>query len=183
MPHRFILSYVYELPFGRGKRFGNAMPRLMDTLFGGWMLDGITNYQSGGAFGISANNVCRCFNQASYANSKGYSAKLEGRAEDRLNRWFDTNGFTQPDQFTIGNMGPRSADLRSGKIANWDFGISKDFRPVETLRVQFRSDFLNAWNHPRFSGPNTSVTSSSFGVVTSQANSPRQIQFGLKLLW
>ncbi|MBI3698298.1 MAG: TonB-dependent receptor [Acidobacteria bacterium] len=183
VPHRFILNYVYELPFGRGKRFGNAMPRLMDTLFGGWMLDGITNYQSGGAFGVSANNVCRCFNQASYANSKGYSAKLEGRAEDRLGRWFDTSAFSQPDQFTIGSMGPRSADLRNDKIANWDIGISKDFHPLERLRVQFRSDFLNAFNHPRFSGPNTSVTSSSFGTVTGQSNAPRQIQFGLKLLW
>ena len=183
VPHRFILNYVYELPVGRGRHFGKDMPRLLDTLVGGWMIDGITNYQSGGAFGISANSVCRCFNNASFANSKGYSAKLEGRAEDRLSKWFDTSAFTQPDPFTIGNMGPRSADLRNDKVANWDLGLSKDFHPVERMRVQFRADALNAWNHPRFSGPNTSVTSGSFGIVSGQSNAPRQIQFGLKVLW
>jgi hypothetical protein len=116
-PHRFIMNVVYELPFGRGRRFGNGAPQWSDTLFGGWMMDGIINYQSGTAFGVSANNVCRCFNQAAYANSNGFSGKLEGRAEDRLNRWFDTSAFSRPDQFTIGNMGPRSADLRNDQIA------------------------------------------------------------------
>ncbi|MFB3825135.1 MAG: TonB-dependent receptor domain-containing protein [Bryobacteraceae bacterium] len=183
VPHRFIINYVYELPFGRNRRFGKDLPRLLDTLVGGWMIDGITNYQSGGAFGISANNVCRCFNNGSYANSKGYSARLEGRPQDRLARWFDTKAFSQPDPFTIGTMGPRSSDLRNDTVANWDLGLSKDFHPVERLRVQFRADALNAWNHPRFSGPNTSVTSSSFGIVSGQSNAPRQIQFGLKVLW
>jgi len=183
VPHRFILNLVYELPFGRGKRFGGSMPRLMDALVGGWMIDGITNYQSGGAFGISATNVCRCFNTGSYANSKGYSGKLEGRAEDRLARWFDTGAFSQPDAFTIGSMGPRSSNLRNDKVANWDLSLSKDFHPIEKLRVQVRADALNAWNHPRFSGPNTSVTSGSFGVVSSQSNAPRQVQFGVKVMW
>jgi len=183
VPHRFILNFVYELPFGRNRHFGKAMPRLLDTFAGGWMLDGIINYQSGGAFGVSANNVCRCFNQGSYANSKGYSGKLSGKAEDRLNRWFDTTAFSQPDAFTIGNMGPRSSDLRNDKVANWDLSLSKDFHPVERLRVQFRADALNAWNHPRFSGPSTSVTSTTFGIVSSQTNAPRQVQLGLKLLF
>ncbi len=183
VPHRFILNYVYELPFGRGKRFGNSTPRLVDTFLGGWMLDGITNFQSGTAFGVSANNVCRCFNQASYANSKGFSGKLEGVAEDRLAKWFNTSAFIQPDAFTIGTMGPRSADLRVDKITNWDIGLSKEFRPTERVRVKFRADALNAWNHPRFSGPNTSVTSSSFGIVSGQSNAPRQVQLGLKVSW
>jgi hypothetical protein len=183
VPHRFILNYVYELPFGRGRRFGNTVPKLVDVALGGWMIDGITTYQSGTAFGVSANNVCRCFNQAAYANSKGFSGKLEGDAESRLSKWFDTSAFSQPDPFTIGNMGPRSSDLRVDKTANWDFGVSKEFRPTERVHVKFRADALNAANHPRFSGPNTSVTSGSFGIVSGQSNSPRQIQLGLKLLW
>jgi hypothetical protein len=59
----------------------------------------------------------------------------------------------------------------------------KDFNPVERVRIQFRAEFLNAFNTPRFGGPNTTVTSSSFGIITGQANSPRQTQFGLKFLW
>ena len=183
VPHRFIMNTVYEVPLGRGRHFGANMSRWIDAAVGGWMIDGIINYQSGGAFGVSANNVCRCFNQASYANSKGFSGRIEGRAEDRLNKWFDTSAFSQPDAFTIGNMTPRHPNLRVDKVANWDLGLSKDFHPMEKLRVQFRADALNAWNHPRFSGPNTSVTSSSFGIVSSQSNAPRQVQFGLKLLW
>jgi hypothetical protein len=65
--------------------------------------------------------------------------------------------------FTIGNMGPRSADIG--------------------LRVQFRAGALNLMNQPRFSKPTTSVTSGSFGIVSSQANMPRQVQFGVKVLW
>ena len=183
VPHRFVLNWVYELPFGHGRRFGAGLPRAADTLLGGWTVDGIANFQSGGAFGVSGNNVCRCFNQASYANSKGFSGKLEGRAEDRLQRWFDTGAFAQPDPFTIGNLGPRSADLRVDKATNWDVSLSKDFRPIERLRIQFRADALNLMNHPRFSGPNTSVTSGSFGIVSSQSNAPRQVQFGVKALW
>jgi hypothetical protein len=183
VPHRFVLNYVYELPFGMGRRFGNSVPKIVDVALGGWMIDGITTYQSGTAFGVSANNVCRCFNQAAYANSKGFSARIEGAAEDRLNKWFDTSAFSQPDPFTIGNMGPRSADLRVDKTANWDVGIGKEFRPTERFKVRFRADALNFANHPRFSGPNTSFTSGSFGIVSGQSNSPRQVQLGLKLLW
>jgi hypothetical protein len=183
VPHRFILNYVYELPFGRGRHFGNGISKVADLALGGWMIDGITSYQSGTAFGVSATNVCRCFNQASYANSKGFSGKLEGLAEDRLAKWFDTTAFTQPDAFTIGNMGPRSADLRVDKTANWDIGMAKDFNITEHVRLKFRADALNSMNHPRFSGPNTSVTSGSFGIVSGQSNAPRQVQFGLKLMW
>jgi hypothetical protein len=183
VPHRLVLNYVYELPFGRGRHFLRNAPKLADVFLGGWMIDGITSYQSGTAFGVSATNVCRCFNQASYANSKGFSGKLEGAAEDRLAKWFDTTAFSQPDPFTIGTMGPRSADLRVDKVANWDLGASKEFRPTERVHIKFRADALNAANHPRFSGPNTSVTSGSFGQVTGQSNAPRQVQLGLKVTW
>jgi len=183
VPHRFIINYIYELPIGRGKRFGSQMPRWLNTLTGGWAVTGITNYQSGTAFGISASNVSRSFNQAAYADSKGYSAKLSGRPQERLARWFDTAAFAQPAPFTIGNMGPRHSDLRNDKVRNWDLGLSKEFYPTENVRVQFRADALNVWNTPRFGTPNTSVTSGSFGIVSSQSNAPRQVQFGLKLLW
>jgi hypothetical protein len=183
VPHRFVLNFVYELPFGRGRHFGGATSKFVDVFLGGWMLDGIASYQSGTAFGVSASNVCRCFNQAAYANSKGYSGRLEGVAEDRLAKWFDTAAFTQPDAFTIGTMGPRSADLRVDKTANWDLGLGKEFHVTERVALKFRADALNAANHPRFSGPNTSVTSGSFGIVSGQSNAPRQVQLGLKLLW
>ena len=80
-------------------------------------------------------------------------------------------------------MGPRLPDIRNDGVYNWDLSLFKDFRITERVKIQFRGEFLNAFNTPRFSGPNTSVTSSTFGAITSQANAPRQIQFGLKLLF
>jgi hypothetical protein len=61
--------------------------------------------------------------------------------------------------------------------------LFKEFRPKEGITIQFRTEWLNAFNTPRFGSPNTTVTSSAAGVINSQANSPRQTQFGLKVLW
>ena len=110
--------------------FRQPASRWSTPFLGGWMLDGISNYQSGTAFGVSANNVCRCFNQASYANSKGYSGELEGARRGPSDEAGSTPGaFSQPDPFTIGNMGPRSADLRVDKVANWDLGARQGVPP------------------------------------------------------
>jgi hypothetical protein len=100
-----------------------------------------------------------------------------------LTKAFDTSVFSQPAAFTFGNIGSRLPDVRTDGIFNWDLSLFKDFVLTERVRLQFRAEFLNAFNTPRFSGPNTSVTSSSFGAITSQSNAPRQIQFGLKLIF
>jgi len=80
-------------------------------------------------------------------------------------------------------MGPRLPDIRTDGIYNFDLSVFKNFHATERLNIQFRAEAFNAFNTPRFGGPNTSVTSSSFGVISSQANAPRQTQVGLKLLW
>jgi hypothetical protein len=91
--------------------------------------------------------------------------------------------FSQPAPFTLGNVGGYLSDLRTERVNNTDLSLFKEFFPRESLRVQFRAEFLNAFSRVLFSGPNTSVTSPSFGVIGSQANSPRQLQFGLKILF
>ena len=75
------------------------------------------------------------------------------------------------------------SDLRTPYTNNTDLSLFKEFFPTEKVRVQFRAEFMNSLNRVQFAGPNTSVTSTSFGVITSQANSPRQLQFGLKILF
>ena len=102
---------------------------------------------------------------------------------ERLARWFDTSVFSQPAAFTFGNSSARIHDLRAHGVQNFDLSLFKEFKTTEKLKVQFRVEALNAFNRVQFSGPNTSVTSSSFGRVSAQTNAPRQIQFGLKLLW
>lgn len=183
LAHRFVVAYIYELPFGRGRRFGASWSKGLHTVLGGWQFNGITVFQSGTPISIGASNNIGLFTQAARANNNGRSAKLSGAVDQRLNRYFDTSVFSQPTAFTFGNVSPRVPDLRVDGVRNFDLSLFKDFAPVERLRLQFRAEMLNAFNTPRFGGPNTSVTSSSFGVITSQANAPRQVQFGLKFLW
>jgi hypothetical protein len=133
---------------------------------------------------IAANNVSGIFSPRQNADNNGRSGKLTGDVHDRLDRYFDTSVFSQTAAFTLGNAGTRSGDLRSHGLRNWDVSAFKEFRLREDWHLQFRSEFLNAFNTVRFAAPNTtSVSSNQFGVVSSQFNSPRQIQFGLKLLW
>jgi hypothetical protein len=181
--HRFVMSYIYELPFGRGKRFGANAPGMVNLLLGGWQFNGITTFQNGTPLSISASNTAGIGNTTIRANNNGKSGKLEGSVTSRLDRYFDTTVFSQPPAFTFGNLSTRLSDIRSDGIRSFDLSLFKEFSPREWLKTQFRAEFLNAFNTPRFSGPDTSVTSQTFGRINSQANSPRQMQFGLKLLW
>jgi hypothetical protein len=183
IPHRFVLSSIYELPFGRGRPWGNSASGLANWLIGGWQINGITIYQSGLPLAIAASNTAGLFNPRTNANNNGRSGNLTGRAQDRLTRWFDTSVFSQPAPFTFGNASARIHNLRAHGTRNFDLSLFKEFQPAEKFKVQFRMEALNAFNTVQFSAPNTSVTSTSFGFVAAQANAPRQIQFGLKLLW
>lgn len=180
---RFVVGYLYELPFGRGRKIGSDWRGVTNAILGGWQVNGITTYQSGTPLAITANNVSGIFSSRQNANNNGTSGKLTGDIHDRLNRYFDTSVFSQPAAFTFGNMSPRSGDLRAPGLRNWDISAFKEFQLREYLKLQFRSEFLNAFNTVRFGAPNVSVASNQFGVISTQANSPRQIQFALKLLW
>ncbi len=184
LKHRFGIGYIYDLPFGRGRKFGGGWSRLLDLAIGQWQFNGITTFQSGTPISISASNTANIFNNHTRANNNGTSAKLSGPVHERLDRYFNnTTAFSQPLPFTFGNAPARLPDIRVDGIRNFDLSLFKDFVLKERMKLQFRSEFLNGFNTPRFGGPNTTVTSSSFGVISSQANAPRQIQFALKLLW
>ncbi|MBL8212051.1 MAG: TonB-dependent receptor [Bryobacterales bacterium] len=181
--HRLTLGYVYELPWGRGRKFGSSWSRPMDLLIGSWQLNGITTFASGTPLQMTASNSAGIFNMVTRPNNNGQSAKVDGPVHQRLSRYFNPAVFSQPAPFTFGNLSPRVADLRNDGIRHFDLSLFKDFNLTERLRLQLRGEALNAFNTPRFGGPNTSVTSSTVGVITGQANSPRQIQLGLKLLF
>ncbi len=180
---RFVISYIYELPFGRGRRLGGDSSGVVNWLIGGWQFNGITSFQTGTPLSLTASNTAGIFNPRTNPNNNGRSGKLSGRRQDRLNRWFDTSVFSQPEPFTFGNLATRVPDIRNDGVRNFDLSLFKEFRPQERMRVQFRLEALDAFNSPQFGDPVASVTSRSFGQVSSQANAPRQIQFGLKVLW
>ncbi|MGE0128103.1 MAG: TonB-dependent receptor [Blastocatellales bacterium] len=180
--HRFVVSYLYELPFGKGRRFGSGASGVLDAIIGGWQFNGITTFQSGTPLSISANNTAGLFNPLTRPNTNGKDPQLSGPVHERLNKYFDTSVYSQPAPFTFGNAGA-TVNIRNDGIKTFDLSLFKQFAPIERMRVQFRVEALNAFNTPRFGSPNTSVTSNTFGQITSQSNSPRQLQFGLKLLW
>lgn len=182
-PHRLVFSGVYELPFGRGRRFLSSLNAPAQLLLGGWRLNGILTMQSGGAISIGAANNIGLFTMAARANNNGRSGAISGSAYDRLGRWFDTSVFSQPAPFTFGNLGARVPDIFTHHTNNLGLSLMKVFRLTERFNLQFRAEAFNAANRVQFGSPNTTVTSGAFGFVTTQANSPRQLQFGLKLVF
>jgi len=181
---RLVISHVYELPFGAGKAFGKSWNRAVDALLGGWQINGITTFQKGQPLSIDAPNTCNCFNPGLRPNMSG-SAKLSGPVKDRLNRYFDTSVFSQPEQFAFGSAPRTLPNVRSPGIQNWDFSVFKNFRFDDRWNLQFRAEAFNLFNTPQFGFPNQNFgdLGRGFGEITSQANSPRQVQFGLKVLF
>jgi len=183
IPHRFVLSALYEIPLGRGRRFGSSVPAAIDAIVGGWQVNGIVTVQSGTPLTISASNTAGLFNPVTRANWNGQDPRLDTPRTDRLLQWFDTTAFSQPAAFTFGNAGATSSLLRTDRVRNLDLSLFKHFGRRDGMQIQARIEAFNALNRVQFGSPNTSVTSTSFGVVTSQANTPRQLQLGLKMLW
>ncbi|MBX5497311.1 MAG: TonB-dependent receptor, partial [Bryobacteraceae bacterium] len=140
IPHRFVFSGLFEIPVGRGRRFGTGMSRMADAIIGGWQVNTFLTIQSGNPLGISASNTAGIFTEAIRANTNGSKASLSGDAHQRLDRWFDTTVFSQPAPFTLGNLSPLIADLRNHHTNNVDLSVFKQFQLAERLRLQFRAE-------------------------------------------
>ncbi len=181
--HRFVISYLYELPFGRNRRFASGASTLVNAIVGGWQFNGITTLQSGPPLSITANNTAGIFGARTQPNNNGNDPRLDGPVEERLGRYFDTSVYSQPAAFAFGNEPIFSPVLRAHGVRNFDLSLFKNFEVRRGVTAQIRIEALNAFNRVQFSAPNTSVTSTSLGVITGQANAPRQLQFGFKLLW
>lgn len=182
VPQHFVLSYVYELPFGPGKRLlpgGGVLGKFV----GGWQINGITTFESGIPLSLNtASNptLGRIGSGNLRPDNNGHSAKLSGSVGDRLDHYFDTSVFSQPAAWTFGNTARTLPDVRAPGTNNFDFSLVKNTAIREATRLQFRAEFFNVFNHPNFNGPGTTYGNPNFGVVTS-AQPARIVQFGLKL--
>ncbi len=180
---RFVGSVVYSLPFGRKQHFGSGWSRPVDAILGGWQANALVTFQTGLPLALSASNVANIFNPGERPNNNGHSALLTGRVQDRLTKYFDTSVFTQPATYTLGNVARTLPDVRNPGVRNFDVSLFKSFAIVERLKLEYRAEAFNSWNTPLFGGANGAVNSAAFGTITSQANSPRQLQMALKLLF
>ena len=178
---RMVVSSVYSLPFGMGQRWLNSSHGFVARGLEGWRMSGIATVQSGQPLSLttSVNNI-NGFTLASRPNNNGESAKLANPAP---NQWFDTNAFSLPAPFTYGTTGRTLPNVRNAGVKNIDFSILKDTRIRERTRLEFRAEVFNLLNTPQFAAPGTTLGSATFGIVSSQANPPRELQLALKLLF
>jgi hypothetical protein len=179
-----VISGTYQLPLGRGKALGRNWNRGVDALIGGWQVNGIYTYQTGFPLTVTAQNTCtNCGINTLRPNNDGRSALLSGPVSQRLNRYFNTSVFAQPAPFTLGNTPRTLPDVRGPSSENFDFSLFKMFKPIERVTIEFRAVAFNLLNQVVFGMPNTSLNSNQFGVISSQANRPQTIQFGLRVLF
>jgi hypothetical protein len=180
IPHRFVLSGVYELPLGKGRRFASHMPAVVEAVFGGWSLGSIVTRASGRSHGVADAS-----NPPNTGTGFGVIARPNVLSDPyaitrTLNRDFDTTVFVASPKFQYGNAGRNI--LRQRSFFNWDFSAHKEFRLQERLRLQFRFEAFTFTNTPRFGEAGAGLNTAAFGKITSAAD-PRNLQFGMKLVW
>lgn len=181
VPHRFTLSTVAELPFGRGKKFGTNWNRAVDTVIGGWQTNGIFTLASGIplVFSTAANNSYT-FGGGQHPDVVGNPVLSSGKS---IYQWFNTAAFAQPANFTSGTLSRTFTGVRADKLKNLDFSLFKNFSLTERFKLQLRAEAFNITNTPVFGAPGVVVNGVNFGVITGQSNPPRNIQLALKFLF
>jgi hypothetical protein len=182
-PHYLTINTVWELPFGRNRALLNQGGPLA-WVFGGWQLNGIAIFQSGAPLGFStSSNTLRNNGGPQRPNWNGQTPTVEGPISDRLSRYFDTAVFSTPAPYAYGNLPRLFALVRGPGPANLDFSVFKNIPVTERFKLQFRAEAFNVLNHPLFGLPNTAIGAPAAGVISSQVNTPRDIQLALKLLF
>ena len=181
VPQRFVISYMYQLPVGRGKRWVNQ-GGVANAVIGGWQMNGITTFQSGNPFTVD--QACDRLNTNIY-DSRPDLVGNPNNGPRTVAQWFNTSAFRaycpgSDGPFNYGNAG---RGIVSGPgISNWDFALYKSF-PIrgEEKRVEFRAESFNLFNHPDFNQPSSTAGTSTFGTISSTYFDNREIQFGVKL--
>jgi hypothetical protein len=175
---------VYDLPVGQGKQFGSGMNKVANAVLGGWTASPIVTLHTGFPLALYNNGT-----DQTGTGSRGLRPDCNGTntvwgrrdatiAQGGGIAWFDPSNYSNAAGF--GTCAPQLGGLRGPGYYNWDASLQKNFQVTERFRVQFRTDFLNMFNRVNLAAPNTTVVTSTTGVI--QASQPaRNIQFALKL--
>jgi hypothetical protein len=174
--HRWVISGIWELPFGRGRHFGNSWNKAVDGVFGGWQVQGIGQLQTGGPLNFDANYLFR-----------GDPATVAISGKPNIDAWFNISGFERNANLQLAQnyrTAPRQfPNVLTQGLNLWDLSVIKHFSITERARLQLRGEFLNAFNRPQFNSPERNPTNSNFGRSTSQQNLPRNVQIGLRFVF
>jgi len=176
--HRLVGSFVYNLPFGSGEKFATDATGFKEAVVGGWQMNGIYSWQRGFPLTITAADLGG-LNDTSGTNR----ADLVGDPNDvdrSVTQWFNRAAFRQPAAGALGNLGRNT--LRGPGVNNLDLALFKNFSVTRGVRLQFRLESFNVFNHTQFNAVSTNLTAANFGVVTG-ARPARINQLGLKVLF
>jgi hypothetical protein len=176
--HRLAASWSWELPFGRGRRFGADAGPLLGGIAGGWQLSGIATLATGTPFPISLNTPVSGSNGFTERPDRVGSGELPSDQRSAA-RWFDVTAFRIPLVGAFGNAGRNM--LRGPGQVNFDVAVMKAFQLSERFVLQYRSEFFNLFNTPQLGLPNGAIGAPGAGTITSTAGNNRQIQMALKL--
>lgn len=185
--HIINFNGIYDLPFGRGQLLANRAPGWLNHIIGGWEVGGIYSWRTGFAFSTTTGAFPVGFNFNSPAVLTGPSSALEVNTHPE-----GTSGniqlFRDPAAALAamrnplnGQIGNRN-NLRGPRFSNIDLAILKNFKMPwsESHRLQLRAEMYNTFNHASFNLPNANINSGSFGEISSEASSPREMQFALR---
>jgi len=175
---RFVASFVWNLPFGRGEKWGGDATGFKQVLIGGWQLNGIYLLQGGQPISIFAADVGGVLD--TFGTNRADIVGDIHSGGGTIDQWFNTAAFAQPALGQFGNSG-RSI-LRGPGQNRLDLSLFKNFYLPKDATLQLRVEAFNALNHPQWNGTSRNLTSSNFGVVTS-ARDGRIVQLGVKLIW
>ena len=167
VPHRFVGSYVYELP-------GKKLKGFVGGVLGGWQTNGILTLSSGRPFTVYLQNSVT--NGAGGWPDRIKSGKLDNPTPDL---WFDPTAFKAPDGPRYGNSG--RGILYGPKTKQFDMGLSKSFAFTERWKLQFKAEAFNITNTPQFGFPNQNFDSPTAGKITSTVGDNRDMQMSLRL--
>ncbi|HEY6400153.1 MAG TPA: TonB-dependent receptor, partial [Blastocatellia bacterium] len=180
-PHRFVLNGIYELPFGKGRKWFNGASRWVDYAIGGWQLQGWFEGQSGQPLGFG-NAIVR-------GDLRDIALPVSERTAEK---WFDVTAVNEVFELrsnqqlenNIRTLSSRFSFIRADGVNNVDLSLFKNFQISEGVKLQFRVESFNALNHVQFAAPNLTVTNTAFGQINGEkGHGQRQVTFGLKVMF
>ncbi|MCP5120590.1 MAG: hypothetical protein GY953_58095, partial [bacterium] len=193
IPHRIVLAPIWDLPFGRGRRFGGNWHPVLDAIAGGWQVSTIGTLRSGGHFGLNVLNGARDI-LGDAADGKNLRPDFltgvsvwhpkKGQPREDGSRgiyWLNPDAFATPAEYVHGNSSRTLPGVRGPNRISFDAMVAKNFRFMERFRLQFRWEMFNFTNTPAWNFPGQSFgNEATFGTVNGAGGS-RLMQFGLKL--
>jgi hypothetical protein len=175
--HRAVFTGAYEVPVGRGRRFGSNMGRALDLVAGGWQLSGLMTLSKGMPLQVtqSGGNIWDGSQRPDLIGNPATS----GRVQDRLNGWYNPNAFLKP-AIDVPGTASRTLNYRGPGLNMFDMALLKSFPIKEGQRIEFRLEAQNALNHVVFADPASSFGATNFGQITGAKVGNRNVQLGFK---